>query len=115
MTTAPIPAEPAPFPAWITGSTTRDILDALTEEERPRFEEQWRAAVTEAARSLNLAPIVTMLTAWRRPDPVVVEELTEAEVRAIFDAEAQRILGISGASSSSGGGQVPTLGLRILR
>jgi hypothetical protein len=47
-------------------ASPREVRAALVPEEQPDFDQQWRKALTEAADSLELTEMFTILDSWRR-------------------------------------------------
>jgi hypothetical protein len=50
----------------VTASTPREIRAALTGEEIAHFDREYRQAMADAAESLDLAGVVSMLNRWQR-------------------------------------------------
>jgi Family of unknown function (DUF6247) len=50
----------------VSASTPREIRAALTGEEIGHFDREYRRAMAEAAESLDLSGVVSMLRRWRR-------------------------------------------------
>lgn len=50
----------------VSASTPREIRAALTGEEIGHFDREYRQAMADAAESLDLSGVLTMLERWRR-------------------------------------------------
>jgi hypothetical protein len=59
-------ASPEPRRAAFLDSSAREIRTALTPEDAAAFDSDWRAALTRAMDSLDLAEINDLLVSWRR-------------------------------------------------
>ncbi|MFI7675461.1 DUF6247 family protein [Actinophytocola sp. NPDC049390] len=58
------PVEP-PRPRTFTDATPREIRSALIPEEQRDFDTSWRAALTEAAETMDLGEVFRTLDNWR--------------------------------------------------
>lgn len=83
-------AEPVHSPRAVDfrESSPRDVRAALVPEERADFDRQWRAALTEAAESLELDGVLAVLDSWRRR-AAVTTSLGHAGYRRML-AQAER-------------------------
>jgi hypothetical protein len=59
------PFGPGPDPVLFAPAMPRAIRDALIDPERDEFEQRYREAMAEAARTLDLAEVLRVLNAWR--------------------------------------------------
>lgn len=50
----------------VSASTPREIRAALTGEETAHFDREYRRAMADAAESLDLSCVISMLTRWQR-------------------------------------------------
>lgn len=62
-TAAPIPSEPVP--ALLAPAAPRAIRDALIDSERAEFEQAYREAMAEAAKTLDLTEVLRVLDAYQ--------------------------------------------------
>lgn len=71
-------------------ASPQEVRAALVPEEQPDFDQQWRAALTEAADSLDLTRVHAVLDSWRRR-ATITTHLGHDGYRNML-AKAERIL-----------------------
>jgi hypothetical protein len=55
-----------PRPRNFKDASPREVRAALVPEEQPDFDRQWRTALAEAAKSLDLTGVYRVLESWQR-------------------------------------------------
>lgn len=65
---------------------------ALIPEEAREFDDQWRAAMTEATETLDLNPVLALLESWRRVAWITAESGHDAH-RRMYRRAAQLLSG----------------------
>jgi hypothetical protein len=81
---------PEPRRAAFLDASASEIRAALTPEDAAAFDSQWRAALTRAMDSLDLAEINDLLVSWRRTAHLTTA-LGDAGYRQVI-ARADRVL-----------------------
>ena len=104
MTAAASWPELTPIPALPPDATPQAIRAALVGDERAEFERDYRAALAEAARTLDLTGVLDALRNWRHVAWIMQRHGPEAHHR-MLDA-AGRLMA---------GGEVPTEPGQVLK
>jgi hypothetical protein len=78
MASPPLPPNPEPIPALLSPNTPRAIRDALIDSEREEFERRYAEEMAEAARTLDLTGVLSVLDAHRKIAEITQRQGVEA-------------------------------------
>jgi hypothetical protein len=82
------PPDPEPIPALLSPNTPRAIRDALIDSEREEFERRYAEAMAEAARTLDLTGVLSVLDVYRKLAEITQRQGVEAH-RKMLDRVAR--------------------------
>ena len=82
------PPGPEPIPALLSPNTPRAIRDALIDSEREEFERRYAEAMAEAARTLDLTGVLSVLDVYRKLAEITQRQGVEAH-RKMLDRVAR--------------------------
>ena len=77
------PPGPEPIPALLSPNTPRAIRDALIDSEREEFERRYAEAMAEAARTLDLTGVLSVLDVYRKIAEITERQGVEAHRRML--------------------------------
>ncbi|MGH3831668.1 MAG: DUF6247 family protein [Pseudonocardiaceae bacterium] len=66
MASPALPPDAEPIPVLLSPNAPRAIRDALIDSERTEFERRYAEEMAEAARTLDLSAVLTVLDAYRK-------------------------------------------------
>jgi hypothetical protein len=88
MASPALPSNPEPIPALLSPNTPRAIRDALIDSEREEFERRYAEEMAEAARTLDLTGVLSVLDAYRKIAEITQRQGVEAH-RTMLDRVAR--------------------------
>jgi Family of unknown function (DUF6247) len=98
---ASLPSNVQPAPALLSAHTPRAIRDALIDTERTQFERRYAEEMAAAARTLDLAGVLTVLDTYRKIAEITQRQGVEAHRRMLTQVarlqNGQNLPTVSGA------------------
>lgn len=88
MASPALPPDEEPIPVLRSPNTPRAIRDALIDSERAEFERRYAEEMAEAAQTLDLSAVLTVLDAYRKIAEITQRQGIEAH-RKILDQVAR--------------------------
>ena len=83
MASPALPPNPEPIPALLSPNTPRAIRDALIDSEREEFERRYAEEMAEAARTLDLTGVLSVLDAHRKIAEITQRQGVEAHQKML--------------------------------
>ncbi|MGH3772181.1 MAG: DUF6247 family protein [Pseudonocardiaceae bacterium] len=83
MVSPGLPSDAERIPALLSPNTPRAIRDALIDSERAEFERRYAEEMAEAARTLDLSAVLTVLDAYRTIAEITQRQGVEAHRRML--------------------------------
>jgi hypothetical protein len=94
-------------PRGLSNASPSEVRAALTPEDAADFDEQWRVAMAQATRDLDLTEVHSMLDSWRRA-AILTTHLGHAGYRRMMNSAEYRL-----RTGERAEGSTPWLDLKV--